>query len=155
MRVLFVCLGNICRSPAAEAIMQSVVEKAGLGGEIECDSAGTGAYHVGEKADPRMIEHARKRQIHITSIARQLSREDFDDFDFLIAMDQSNYQNMIRIAGDDRYSGKMHTMTGFCTKHRTDEVPDPYYGGHEGFEQVLNILEDACSGLLDFLKSRR
>lgn len=146
-RVLFVCLGNICRSPTAEGVMHHVVQQAGA--DIEVDSAGTGGWHAGERADRRMRRHAAKRGYDLTSRARQFDRStDFEAFDLIIAMDDSNLSNLRRQDRDGRYAPKIVKMTDYCTQHRVNEVPDPYYGGAQGFETVLDIIEDAAQGLL-------
>ena len=134
--------------------MKEKARKAGLDKEIVCDSAGTGAYHAGEKADPRMIEHAKKRQVAITSIARQVNPNDLIEFDYVVAMDTSNYDNLIKMASGQEQINKILKMTKFSSNSDHDDVPDPYYGGQDGFELVLDILEDACSGLLTHLKSK-
>lgn len=152
IKVIFVCLGNICRSPSAEAVMNAVVEKAGLSGQIECDSAGTIAYHAGEPADTRMKKHALKRGYNLTSIARKFTHEDFEEFDYIIAMDRNNFTDILALDKDAEYVDKISMMTSYCTNHDDEEVPDPYYGGPQGFEHVLNLLEDACVGLLEKIK---
>ena len=151
-KLLFVCLGNICRSPAAEAIMIKMVADKGLSAKYFCDSAGTSGYHIGERADARMIEHAKKRGYDITSRGRQFSKKDFTDFDYILTMDESNYQNVCDKDYKNEYKCKVHPMVKFCLQHQVDKVPDPYYGGPEGFENVLSILEDACSNLLNHLE---
>ncbi len=149
--LLFVCLGNICRSPSAEGVMKALVEKEGLDDEFFIDSAGTAAYHEGERADSRMRQHASGRGYNLTSIARQVRESDFDKFDYIIAMDTQNYQNLHRMAGNEVQQKKIVKMTDFATSYQGDSVPDPYYGGADGFELVLDILEDATVGFLRHL----
>ncbi len=150
--LLFVCLGNICRSPSAEGVMKALVEEEGLSGEFYIDSAGTAAYHQGEKADSRMRQHAKERGYNLTSIARQVKREDFDKFDYIIAMDNQNYQNLQRIAPSKDYKSKIVKMVDYASEYTGDSVPDPYYGGSDGFELVLDILEDATVGFLNSIR---
>ena len=151
--ILFVCLGNICRSPAAEGIMNKILSDENLTHKYQCDSAGTTGYHVGESADARMIAHAKKRNYHLTSRARQFDRVgDFEKFDYIITMDEYNYENVQNSTQNKQYRKKVHPMVSFCTKHKVSKVPDPYYGGAKGFEQVLDILEDACRGLLKHIE---
>jgi protein-tyrosine phosphatase len=146
-RVLFVCLGNICRSPTAEGVFQHMVDQAGA--DIEVDSCGTGGWHSGERADARMRKHATKRGYDLTSRARAFDRRvDFEAFDLIVAMDDSNLSNLRRQDRDGRYAHKLVKMTDYCSRHRHSEVPDPYYGGAQGFELVIDIIEDASEGLL-------
>ncbi len=152
-KILFVCLGNICRSPAAEAVMKKLVEENKLSDFIEIDSAGTIAYHSGERADPRMISHAAKRNISIDSIARKFSPlYDFDKFDYIVCMDDDNFNTIKNLDTDNLYSHKIFKMTNFSSIKNITSVPDPYYGGSRGFELVLDILEDASKGLLNKIK---
>ncbi|BBM81811.1 low molecular weight protein-tyrosine-phosphatase [Candidatus Uabimicrobium amorphum] len=151
--ILFVCLGNICRSPAAEGIMNKILSDKQLTHKYTCDSAGTTGYHTGESADARMIAHAKKRNYDLTSRARQFDpSSDFEKFDYIITMDQHNYENVRDRNYDKQHHHKIHPMVSFCTKHQVDKVPDPYYGGAQGFERVLDILEDACHGLLKHME---
>lgn len=153
-KILFVCLGNICRSPAAEAIMRSLSVKEGRIG-IEIDSAGTYAGHTGELLDPRMRRAAAARGIEMTHRARQIREEDFELFDRIVVMDDSNYERVSRLAPDRVALGKVYRFVGFCTHHpQWSYVPDPYYEGREGFELVLDILEDGCRSLLAELGTR-
>lgn len=145
--ILFVCMGNICRSPSAEAVMTEYVKKTGLEAKIKCDSAGTIGYHAGEQADKRMQKHALKRGYNLTSISRQLRSSDFNDFNYIIGMDDENMHDM-KAFMPKTFKAKLSKMTDFCKGTNPGYVPDPYYGGAEGFEQVLDLLEDACSGLL-------
>lgn len=150
-KVLFVCLGNICRSPSAEGVFTHMVKEAGLENEISVDSCGTTAHHEGEPADIRMREHSKQRGYDLKSIARGIQRGDFEEFDYIITMDNSNYNNVVAMAADIQ-KHKIKKMTDFCTDHPHDQVPDPYYGGPEGFELVLDLLEDACKGLLKHIQ---
>ena len=150
-RILFVCLGNICRSAAAEEVMRSCAITAGRGREFILDSAGIIAYHEGEPADPRMRDHAARRGYRITHLSRPVRHSDFTDFDLIVAMDSANVKSLMAIAPDREARCKIVMMHTFCRTIRTDYVPDPYYGGPDGFELVLDMLEDACAGLLDRL----
>ena len=148
-KILFVCLGNICRSPAAEGVMKNLA--GGL--PIEIDSAGTAGYHIGELPDSRMRSHARNRGYHLESRARKFDEQkDFEKFDLIIPMDKSNLRDILALDPARKYRHKVKMMTDFCTALDVDEVPDPYYGGPEGFEYVLDILEDGCKGLLETLR---
>ena len=144
-------MGNICRSPCAEGIMQFLIKQQGLENEFECDSAGTIDYHHGDSADLRMQEHASLRGYELKSIARSFEEEDFENFDLIITMDEDNFQQIQWRDQKRNYTAKIRRMTDFCSSKTFSEVPDPYYGGNQGFENVLDILEDACNGLLDFI----
>ncbi|XXG88300.1 hypothetical protein AAC387_Pa12g0528 [Persea americana] len=155
--VLFVCLGNICRSPAAEGVFRDIVSRKGLLPKFTIDSAGTIDYHEGNEADPRMRAAAKRRGIVITSISRPIRPSDFIDFDLILAMDMQNRDDIFEAFNrwkqrdslpHDAYK-KVRVMCSYCKRHKETEVPDPYYGGPQGFEQVLDILEDACESLLD------
>lgn len=146
--ILFVCMGNICRSPSGEAVMNGLIAKNNLQDKIKCDSAGTIAYHAGEHADSRMQMHANKRGYNLTSIARQINHSDFNKFDYIIAMDRENYKNILSLDSEEKYKYKIFMMMDFSEKYEETDVPDPYYGGAQGFEHVLDLCEDACSGLL-------
>jgi protein-tyrosine phosphatase len=149
-KILFVCLGNICRSPSAEAVFKGLVKKQGLDRQFIIDSAGTSGWHVGEPADKRMQSHAIKRNYSLDSISRQFDPdEDFDRFDLIIGMDDENILALKSMARNSGYLKKLHKMTDFSKEWNYSEVPDPYYGGEEGFELVLDLLEDACTGLLE------
>ena len=151
-KILFVCLGNICRSPSAEAVFTRVVKIRRLAKQFEIDSAGTHAYHAGESADKRMRAHAKKRGYNLTSISRKFNpNRDFDNFDMIIGMDNENIQVIKRMARNPNDLDKIHKMTDFRKNWNYDEIPDPYYGGEEGFELVLDLLEDSCEGLIEKL----
>ncbi|MEH1982100.1 MAG: low molecular weight protein-tyrosine-phosphatase [Nostoc sp.] len=153
-KLLFVCLGNICRSPSAENIMNHLIEQAGLSDRILCDSAGTSSYHVGSPPDRRMsAAAATKLGIKLRGRARQFQKSDFQDFDLILAMDQENYENILTLDRTQEYQHKVRLMCEFCSRHTLKEVPDPYYGGEEGFNQVIDLLIDACEGLLTKVKS--
>ena len=152
-KILFVCLGNICRSPSAENIMNYLIEKAGFSDRIVCDSAGTGGYHIGSPPDPRMTAAAKERGIILKGEARQFLPEDFEKFDLILAMDKENYRNIKYVDRQGKYGDKIRLMCDFCSEHDTKEVPDPYYGGPKGFDFVIDILLDACEGLLEYILS--
>lgn len=153
-KILFVCLGNICRSPAAEGIMKTLINKNGFKDHVFVDSAGTIAFHTGEKPDLRMIDHAAKRGYELDHHARKFDPEkDFNKFDYIITMDNQNYADIKSFDDKEKYSNKIFKMTDFSSKYNVDEVPDPYYLGPSGFENVINILEDACTGLLNKIQN--
>lgn len=148
-KILFVCLGNICRSPSAEAVFTGTVKNRGLSHLFEIDSAGTSGWHAGEPADKRMKSHAVKRGYDLTSISRKFNpNSDFDYFDMIIGMDDENIQTLKKMSRNKSDLDKIHKMTDFRITGQYNEIPDPYYGGHEGFELVLDLLEDSCEGLL-------
>ena len=146
-KILFVCLGNICRSPLAEAVMKKLVKDAGMADRFLIDSAGIIGYHEGEPADPRMRAHAILRGYRLDSISRPVRIEDFYDFDLIIGMDNRNVDDLKEMASDPNSEKKVHQMMEYATNRLYDYVPDPYYSGAEGFELVLDLLEDACRGL--------
>lgn len=150
-KVLFVCLGNICRSPGAEGIMLRKIKEKGLEEKFEVDSAGTSGYHRGELPDSRMRHYASKRGYDLTHLSRPVTVEDFERFDIIVGMDDNNIYNLKDMAPTVEDEKKIVRMTDFCTNIRTCCVPDPYYGGSEGFEHVLDILEDACEGLINYV----
>ena len=150
-KILFVCLGNIFRSACAEAVMKQVVDGRGLAADFEIDSAGLISYHTGEKADPRMRQHAANRGINITSIARKITTSDFSHFDYIIGMDDDNIRRLLDIAPDEQSRLKISKMSDYCCTYRAKSVPDPFYGGPKDFELVLDLLNDACNGLIDSL----
>ncbi|WP_372652867.1 low molecular weight protein-tyrosine-phosphatase [Halobacteriovorax sp.] len=149
--VLFVCLGNICRSPMAEVIFKHEIAEAGL--DYTCDSAGTSAVHAGEKADSRMRESAKQREYNLEEVrSRQFEKSDFDKFDFILVMDESNYQNIRALSNRDEDIKKVSLITDYCKNESASEVPDPYYGGENGFFEVIDILEDAIRGFISETK---
>jgi protein-tyrosine phosphatase len=152
-RILFVCLGNICRSPAAEAIFKSFAEKEGL--PVFVDSAGTSGWHEGEKADSRMRAHARKHGYEITSISRPFRRSsDFDQFDIIVPMDDSNFYDLKEQAKTIEESEKIVHISDFIAGSGYSYIPDPYYGGEEGFLLVIKLLEKASARLVADLRNR-
>jgi protein-tyrosine phosphatase len=155
-KILFVCMGNICRSPSAEAVFNGLLRNKDLASEYEIDSAGTVGFHVGERADQRMQSHAIKRGYNLTSISRKFNAlSDFDHFDLIIGMDDENIRSLKDMARNKKDLRKIHLMTDFRMEWKYDEVPDPYYGGEEGFELVLDLLEDSCQGLLKEIQKKK
>jgi len=156
VRVCFVCLGNICRSPTAEGIMRKLVDDAGHAHWIEVESAGTAAYHVGELPDERSREAARRRGLRLASRAQAFSPDDFGRFDYVLAMDRENLDNLEALAPDRRFAGHLGLLRAFDPTARPEaEVPDPYYGGARGFDDVLDLCEAACLGLLERILDER
>ena len=154
VRVLFVCMGNICRSPTAHGVFRDLVEKEGLADLVEIDSAGTHAYHVGEGADRRAQATARSRGVDLSDLrARKVHEGDFAVFDYVVAMDQENYHSLSAICPQGAYD-RIHLFMDFAPEMRTREVPDPYYGGTSGFERVFDLVEAASRGLLEDIRRR-
>jgi protein-tyrosine phosphatase len=155
MRILFVCMGNICRSPTAEGVMRRLVEQAGLTDRVEIESAGTGGWHVGEPPDERATLAAGRRGITLAGAAQQVALADFDRFDLLIALDRANLRELLAIAPDEEAAEKVRLLREFDpAADGALDVPDPYYGGDRGFETVLDMVEAACRGLLDEIAER-
>jgi protein-tyrosine phosphatase len=153
IRLCFVCLGNICRSPTAESVMRHLVQEAGLAHAISVESAGTAGYHAGEPADRRSRAAARRRGISMDGCARQFVARDFERFDYVLAMDPENLANL-RALGPPHEQGKLHLLRAFDpAAPRNAAVPDPYYGGGDGFEEVLDLCDAACRGLLAHIQS--
>jgi protein-tyrosine phosphatase len=153
-RILFFCMGNICRSPTAEGVMRAKLAAAGLADVVEVDSAGTHGYHVGEPPDARSQAHARERGIELGALrARQLVAADFDRFDLVLAMDRANLAHAERIA-PAAHRARLRLLLDYAPQVGVREVPDPYYGGAAGFERVLDLIDAACEGLLAELQAR-
>ena len=156
MKILFVCMGTICRSPTAEGVMRSLVREAGLEDEFEIDSAGTGGWHVGNPPDARATESARRRGITLEGAARRVTRADFEDYDLLLAADRENLAELRALAPDEESRSKARLLREFDPDSEGSpdlDVPDPYYGGPDGFEEVLDLVEAACRGLLEHARA--
>ena len=150
-KILFVCLGNICRSPVAEEIMRQNIRSAGLEGQITVDSAGTYGGHVGESPDARMCRAATERGYRLSHAARKIGYDDFEIYDYIVVMDDANYDAVYRMAPTPEAAEKVYTMSEFFQHADADHVPDPYYEGADGFSHVIDLLEDGTQGLLDFI----
>lgn len=149
VKVLFVCLGNICRSPLAQGLMEKKIKEAGLEGEVSVDSCGTSAYHIGEQPDERTVKNALKNGLKLNHQARQFIRKDFREFDYILVMDEANLQCARRMDQTKEFSDKLHLMRDFDPVEKGADVPDPYFGGEEGFQNVYNILERSVSHFLE------
>jgi protein-tyrosine phosphatase len=155
VKLLFVCMGNICRSPTAEGVMRGLLREQGLEGVVEVDSAGTGAWHVGDPPDARATAAARARGITLSGAARQIAAADFSDYDLILAADRRNLRELQAVLPAGARA-KLHLLREFDPASAGGDdldVPDPYYGGDEGFEHVLDLVEAACRGLLDTLRA--
>lgn len=156
VKILFVCLGNICRSPAADGIMQAIINNHDDNEAWLIDSAGTGGYHIGDLPDNRMRIHARRRGYELNHICRQVRQSDFEEFDLIIPMDASNERNLLRMSPSDSTDKKIIPMARFVNlAYNYDHIPDPYYEGAEGFELVLDLLENGCANLYDLITKTR
>ena len=149
--VLFVCLGNICRSPLAEAIFKHKIKARGLENIVVADSCGTSNYHIGSQPDSRTLANATRNGIMVEHCCRQLDADDLKNFDHILAMDRSNFQNIMRLPGSERYKDKVKMMRDFDALHRGADVPDPYHGGDEGFQEVFEILNRSIDEFIDSL----
>lgn len=146
--ILFVCLGNICRSPSAEGIFKKIITEQNLENNFEIDSAGLLSVHQGNLPDSRMRQHAAQRGYDLQHRSRPVVAEDFELFDLIIGMDESNIAGLEKIAKTDKQKAKIHRMADYLQEIKADYIPDPYYGGDKGFQKVIDLLEDACDGLL-------
>jgi low molecular weight protein-tyrosine phosphatase len=153
--ILFCCMGNICRSPTAHGVFENLIKMEGLSEVIMVDSAGTHAYHVGEPPDLRSQQTAMSHGVDLSSQrARRVESEDFYRFDYILAMDRDNYHNLVAIC-PDQMDDRLHLFMDFARELQQEEVPDPYYGGKNGFERVFNMIDVAAAGLLDDIRMRR
>jgi protein-tyrosine phosphatase len=152
IRVCFVCLGNICRSPTAEGVMRALAQETGLDARLHIASAGTGAYHEGELPDPRTRAEALRRGVRLVSRARQFRAADYDVFDYVVAMDRKNHRDLTHLASGPEHLAKLHLLRSFDIGADEIDVPDPYYGEGDGFARVYDICHAGCTGLLAHLR---
>lgn len=152
-RILFLCMGNICRSPAAHCVFQHMVDEAGLGEGFEIESAGTIGYHAGSPPDARMQQVMRARGVPVIGRSQQLDSFDLEHYDLILAMDRDNLAGARSLDRKGQYRDKIQLFGDYCTEHAATEVPDPYYGGEGGFERVMDMIEDGCRNLLNQLNS--
>lgn len=151
-RLLFVCLGNICRSPAAELVFRHLATVAGRADEFEIDSAGTLGYHAGAPPNDRMAAALRHRGFAVSGRARRIQRSDLESFDLIVTMDETNQEDVCRLDASGEHHEKIRPFVSFCRYHDVPRVPDPYYGGQRGFDHVIALLEDGCAGILESRK---
>lgn len=155
VKVLFVCLGNICRSPTAHAVFQQRLEEQGLAGKVVVDSCGTGSWHIGKQPDPRAMEAGLRRGYDLSPLrARQIEADDTEKFDYVLTMDRDNQQVVASLTSDSSRT-RPELFLRYATHYQEDEVPDPYYGDGDGFELVLDLIEDACDGLIRDIRENR
>lgn len=152
-RILFVCLGNICRSPAAEIVFRQQAADAGRSDEFHIDSAGTIGHHQGSPPDPRMSEALKRQGFTVSGRARKIETKDLETFDLIVTMDESNLADVRGLDPAGKFHPKIRPFVSFCREHDDLRVPDPYYGGQRGFDHVIELLKDGCAGILDELKS--
>jgi protein-tyrosine phosphatase len=150
-RILFLCMGNICRSPAGHCVFQHLVDEAGLSDQFEIESAGTIGFHVGSPPDSRMQEVMRERKIPVIGRSRQLGSSDLEYYDLILAMDKENLEGARSLDPKGQYHDKIKLFCEYCSEHPETEVPDPYYGGDRGFDHVMDLIEDGCRNLLNEL----
>lgn len=154
-KILFVCMGNICRSPMAEGVFRHLLESAGLEDKVYIESAGTHSYHIGASPDSRSQQTTRRRGIIIKDIkARRVTSEDFVTFDYLLAMDKENYSYLLNVCPQPQYRPKIQLFLDYAPALHLEEVPDPYYGGLNGFEQIMDLIEEAARGLLHHIRAQ-
>lgn len=154
MKILMVCLGNICRSPLAEGLLRKKLEEKGIDATV--DSAGTGDYHIGEAPDPRAQDNARKNGLDLTCLkARQFTVSDFDEFDKILVMDRSNLQNVLSLARTYEDRDKVDLILNYASPNENQEVPDPYFGGPDGFQHVYNLLDEACNAIISEIEAEK
>ena len=152
-QILFVCLGNICRSPAAEIIFLHQVAERGRAEEFRIDSAGTIGFHSGSPPDPRMSEALERHGFTISGRSRPIAPQDLETFDLIVTMDESNFNDVRALDPTGAFHAKIRPFVGFCRNHDVPRIPDPYYGGQRGFDYVIELLKDGCSGILDEIRS--
>jgi protein-tyrosine phosphatase len=152
-RILFVCLGNICRSPAAEIVFRQQAADAGRSDEFHIDSAGTIGHHQGSPPDPRMSDALKRQGFTVSGRARKIETKDLETFDLIVTMDESNLADVLGLDPGGKFHSKIRPFVSFCREHDDLRVPDPYYGGQRGFDHVIELLKDGCAGILDELKS--
>jgi len=150
--VLFVCLGNICRSPAGENVMRRILQEHEASG-VKVDSAGTAGYHIGKRPDARMTAELESRGMRVVGSARQFTAQDYSEFDLIVPMDNENTKNVLKLAKSAGDKAKVKPFMSFCKEFTNDEVPDPYYGGAEGFTLVADLMEDGCRGIWQEIQS--
>jgi protein-tyrosine phosphatase len=154
MRILFVCMGNICRSPAGENVMNHILKNEGYDDKIQCDSAGTTGYHVGNGPDHRMCTTLESRGIPTQGVSRKFVVSDYQAFDLILAMDSDNYRDILALAPDEASKKKVVMFCHYVKKYPDHDVPDPYYGGQDGFEYVLDLMLDGCQNILEELRQK-